>query len=73
MRERTGHGTGSESPDQDGRHGMDQDGPHDTSTVERGSFTHACCSCGWLGPARRSRGTSRADAAAHGTHEAREV
>ncbi|MCH6161144.1 hypothetical protein MMA15_12245 [Streptomyces sp. M600PL45_2] len=35
------------------------------SAVERGAFSHARCSCGWTGPARRSRETSRADAAGH--------
>ncbi|HWM38437.1 MAG TPA: hypothetical protein VNS49_15100 [Streptomyces sp.] len=54
MRERT-----REDPDQDGRR-------HRTSTVERGAFSHARCSCGWLGPARRARESSRADASAHG-------
>jgi hypothetical protein len=33
--------------------------------VEKGSFTHARCNCGWLGPARRSRKRAREDAAAH--------
>jgi hypothetical protein len=51
--------------------GVEEDGPHNTSTVERGSFTYARCSCGWAGPARRARGTSRADAAAHEAHGTR--
>ncbi|WP_055483901.1 hypothetical protein [Streptomyces sp. WMMB 322] len=38
---------------------------HRTSTVERGAFCHARCSCGWLGPARRARDTSRADGEEH--------
>ncbi|MYZ38705.1 hypothetical protein GT002_27260 [Streptomyces sp. SID4917] len=39
--------------------------PHITSTVERGSFCLARCSCGWSGPARRSRDRARTDAASH--------
>ncbi|MCM2412718.1 MULTISPECIES: hypothetical protein [unclassified Streptomyces] len=38
---------------------------HETSSVERGSFCTARCSCGWYGPARRSRDRARADAEAH--------
>ncbi|GAA4777642.1 hypothetical protein GCM10023329_28370 [Streptomyces sanyensis] len=38
---------------------------HLTTTVERGSFAHARCSCGWAGPARRSRDRARSDARAH--------
>ena len=33
--------------------------------VEKGSFSHAACDCGWRGPARRSRKRAREDAAAH--------
>lgn len=33
--------------------------------VEKGSFAHAKCDCGWRGPARRSRKKAREDAAAH--------
>ncbi|MFF2013295.1 hypothetical protein ACFVWY_30120 [Streptomyces sp. NPDC058195] len=38
---------------------------HDPVTVERGSFCTARCSCGWSGPARRSRDRARTDAAEH--------
>ncbi|MFI5766642.1 hypothetical protein ACIA8F_37635 [Streptomyces sp. NPDC051563] len=38
---------------------------HATSTSERGSFSLAACTCGWRGPARRSRDLARKDAAAH--------
>ncbi|MET9803016.1 hypothetical protein [Streptomyces sp. NPDC006368] len=38
---------------------------HEAITVERGSFCLARCSCGWMGPARRSRDRARTDAAAH--------
>ncbi|MCF6524203.1 hypothetical protein [Streptomyces sp. JJ36] len=38
---------------------------HLLSTVERGAFAHASCSCGWRGPARRARDRARADGAAH--------
>ncbi|WP_411107750.1 hypothetical protein [Streptomyces sp. cmx-4-9] len=40
-------------------------GPHTTSTTERGAFCLALCSCGWSGPARRSRDLARKDAARH--------
>ncbi|MFE9040095.1 hypothetical protein ACFY9F_30595 [Streptomyces sp. NPDC012421] len=40
-------------------------GPHHTTTQERGSFALARCSCGWSGPARRSRDRARTDAAEH--------
>ncbi|MFJ8214989.1 hypothetical protein [Streptomyces sp. NPDC096033] len=40
---------------------------HTTSTAERGSFCLAVCSCGWTGPARRSRDLARKDATRHGT------
>ncbi|MBT2526112.1 hypothetical protein J7E91_11840 [Streptomyces sp. ISL-99] len=40
---------------------------HRTGTTERGSFCFAHCSCGWRGPARRSRERARADAALHAT------
>ncbi|MFF8959303.1 hypothetical protein [Streptomyces sp. NPDC014894] len=39
--------------------------PHRTTDSERGSFAVARCSCGWSGPARRSRERARADARAH--------
>ncbi|MBP2360047.1 hypothetical protein JOF59_002447 [Streptomyces clavifer] len=39
--------------------------PHSISTVERGSFCLARCTCGWSGPARRSRDRARTDAAEH--------
>ncbi|MFE6907443.1 hypothetical protein [Streptomyces erythrochromogenes] len=38
---------------------------HTTSTADRGSFCLAVCSCGWKGPARRSRDLARKDAAGH--------
>ncbi|OPF80432.1 hypothetical protein VT50_0213325 [Streptomyces antioxidans] len=38
-----------------------------TTTVERGSFSVARCSCGWHGPARRARAVARDDAADHAT------
>ncbi|WP_405756342.1 hypothetical protein [Streptomyces sp. NBC_00073] len=38
---------------------------HDTSTAERGSFCLALCTCGWRGPARRSRDLARKDATRH--------
>ncbi|MEW2633840.1 hypothetical protein AB0903_19825 [Streptomyces sp. NPDC048389] len=38
---------------------------HVATTVERGSFAIARCSCGWSGPARRSRDKARTDAASH--------
>ncbi|MET9721607.1 hypothetical protein [Streptomyces zaomyceticus] len=38
---------------------------HTTTTTERGSFALARCSCGWAGPARRSRDRARTDAADH--------
>ncbi|MEU3315445.1 hypothetical protein ACGFY6_26720 [Streptomyces sp. NPDC048387] len=38
---------------------------HTTSTAERGSFCLAVCTCGWQGPARRSRDLARKDATAH--------
>ncbi|WP_374774675.1 hypothetical protein OG756_18610 [Streptomyces sp. NBC_01310] len=40
---------------------------HTTSTAERGSFCLAVCTCGWSGPARRSRDLARKDAARHTT------
>ncbi|MFE9364977.1 hypothetical protein ACFYNN_19730 [Streptomyces sp. NPDC006978] len=39
--------------------------PHSVTTVERGSFCIARCSCGWSGPARRARDRARTDAAEH--------
>ncbi|MFG3347299.1 hypothetical protein ACGF1Z_19775 [Streptomyces sp. NPDC048018] len=38
---------------------------HQTETTERGSFAIARCSCGWTGPARRSRERARTDATEH--------
>ncbi|WP_327329562.1 MULTISPECIES: hypothetical protein [unclassified Streptomyces] len=38
---------------------------HTTTTVERGSFCLARCSCGWSGAARRSRDRARTDAQEH--------
>ncbi|MFE4373489.1 hypothetical protein ACFRMN_35680 [Streptomyces sp. NPDC056835] len=40
---------------------------HETTTVERGSFCTARCTCGWSGHARRSRDLARTDAATHAT------
>ena len=41
------------------------DGDDPIRIVEKGSFTHARCECGWRGPGRRSRKKARNDAAAH--------
>ncbi|WP_174805559.1 hypothetical protein [Kitasatospora sp. MMS16-BH015] len=38
---------------------------HQVTTVERGSFCTARCSCGWYAPARRSRDKARRDAEEH--------
>ncbi|WP_329316166.1 hypothetical protein [Streptomyces sp. NBC_01262] len=38
---------------------------HRTTTVEKGPFTHATCTCGWRGPARRARDRARRDAVEH--------
>ncbi|MFD3807375.1 hypothetical protein ACFWTC_28080 [Streptomyces sp. NPDC058619] len=38
---------------------------HTASTTERGSFCLAVCTCGWTGPARRSRDLARKDATRH--------
>ncbi|MFJ6798320.1 hypothetical protein [Streptomyces sp. NPDC091268] len=38
---------------------------HSTSTADRGSFCLAVCTCGWKGPARRSRDLARKDATRH--------
>ncbi|WP_229890786.1 hypothetical protein [Streptomyces lavendofoliae] len=38
---------------------------HNATTTERGSFAVARCTCGWAGPARRSRDRARVDAAEH--------
>ncbi|MFB7345510.1 hypothetical protein ACFCZ6_36265 [Streptomyces hydrogenans] len=46
-------------------HEQSATGPHHTTTTERGSFALARCTCGWTGPARRSRDRARADADAH--------
>ncbi|MFD4130336.1 hypothetical protein ACFXKK_09830 [Streptomyces globisporus] len=40
-------------------------GGHSATTIERGSFCLARCSCGWSGPARRSRDRARTDATEH--------
>ncbi|MFF6774464.1 hypothetical protein ACFY8W_12955 [Streptomyces sp. NPDC012637] len=45
---------------------------HHTETTESGSFAFARCSCGWRGPARRSRDRARMDAEGH-TEEMRGV
>ncbi|MEV7614497.1 hypothetical protein [Streptomyces sp. NPDC089799] len=44
---------------------------HLTDTQERGAFALAECSCGWRGPARRSRDKARTDAAEHAAAEDR--
>ncbi|WP_175408928.1 hypothetical protein [Streptomyces sp. TRM64462] len=46
-------------------HSQDVSSPHRTTTTERGAFALARCSCGWAGPARRSRERARTDAAEH--------
>ncbi|MEV5434887.1 hypothetical protein AB0K80_02465 [Streptomyces sp. NPDC052682] len=38
---------------------------HRTTTIERGPFCLARCTCGWSGPARRARSLARTDAAEH--------
>ncbi|MFI1678712.1 hypothetical protein [Streptomyces sp. NPDC020607] len=38
---------------------------HRTTTVEKGRFTAAHCTCGWRGPARRARSKARTDATDH--------
>ncbi|MEV0120558.1 hypothetical protein AB0I16_03215 [Streptomyces sp. NPDC050703] len=38
---------------------------HSTTTIEKGRFVAAHCSCGWRGPARRARSKARSDAAEH--------
>ncbi|MEU8957183.1 hypothetical protein AB0C93_23105 [Streptomyces sp. NPDC048518] len=45
----------------------DQQDPasHRTTTVEKGRFVAAHCSCGWRGPARRARSKARTDATTH--------
>ncbi|MGW4087525.1 hypothetical protein ACWEGS_31310 [Streptomyces sp. NPDC004822] len=42
----------------------DQD-EHRTTTVEKGPFCTAHCTCGWRGPARRARSQARTDAENH--------
>ncbi|MER7959724.1 hypothetical protein [Streptomyces sp. NPDC096030] len=44
---------------------MHEQSPHQATTTDRGSFAVAHCSCGWKGPARRSRDKARTDAAVH--------
>ncbi|MGW1958337.1 hypothetical protein ACWCPI_37250 [Streptomyces sp. NPDC001920] len=39
---------------------------HRTTTVEKGRFCSAHCTCGWRGPARRARSLARSDAEGHG-------
>jgi hypothetical protein len=43
--------------------GTDHD--HHLTLTERGPFLAPRCSCGWYGPARRSRPLARDEAAAH--------
>ncbi|MEU5901519.1 MULTISPECIES: hypothetical protein [Streptomyces] len=38
---------------------------HRTTTVEKGRFTAAHCTCGWRGPARRARSKARTDGTEH--------
>ncbi|MEU6546504.1 hypothetical protein [Streptomyces sp. NPDC046859] len=38
---------------------------HRTTTVEKGPFCTAHCTCGWRGPARRARSQARTDAETH--------
>ncbi|GAB3123977.1 hypothetical protein GCM10027160_44870 [Streptomyces calidiresistens] len=40
-------------------------GGHHITLVERGPFLAPRCSCGWRGPARRSRPLARDEAADH--------
>ncbi|WP_078490847.1 hypothetical protein OIE62_19625 [Streptomyces scopuliridis] len=46
--------------------------PHEATTVERGSFCTARCTCGWSGHARRSRDLARTDAANHAANRTAE-
>ncbi|MEU3448681.1 hypothetical protein AB0H29_15870 [Streptomyces thermolilacinus] len=39
--------------------------PHHATATERGAFALARCTCGWSGPARRSRERARTDAVTH--------
>ncbi|MGV1007151.1 MAG: hypothetical protein ACOYBY_00895 [Dermatophilaceae bacterium] len=40
--------------------------PAVAAVQDRGQFAHAVCrTCGWVGPARRSRGSARRDGAHH--------
>ncbi|MCH0538512.1 hypothetical protein I3F58_02845 [Streptomyces sp. MUM 203J] len=48
-------------------HPQDAPSAHRTTTTERGAFALARCTCGWTGPARRSRERARTDATAHET------
>ncbi|MEO3753508.1 hypothetical protein [Streptomyces sp. B6B3] len=41
------------------------DGGHRVTLTERGPFLAPRCSCGWYGPARRSRPLARKEAEAH--------
>ncbi|MFJ3899951.1 hypothetical protein [Streptomyces sp. NPDC090025] len=38
---------------------------HHATTAENGPFAFASCSCGWRGPARRSRDRARRDVPEH--------
>ncbi|WP_370260252.1 hypothetical protein [Streptomyces sp. V4I8] len=44
----------------------DDSAEHRTTTVDKGRFCTAHCTCGWRGPARRARSLARADAEGHG-------
>ncbi|MFB6982705.1 hypothetical protein [Streptomyces scopuliridis] len=46
--------------------------PHEATTVERGSFCTARCTCGWSGHARRSRDLARTDAVNHAANRTTE-
>ncbi|NJP67012.1 hypothetical protein [Streptomyces spiramenti] len=43
---------------------------HRIDLIERGPFLAPRCSCGWFGPARRSRPLARDEAATHVLHGA---
>ncbi|MBC9728117.1 hypothetical protein [Streptomyces sp. TRM68367] len=50
---------------QDGTEPAPVAGEHRTTTIEKGAFSAAHCTCGWRGPARRARSQARADATSH--------
>ncbi|QNE75945.1 hypothetical protein F0344_16015 [Streptomyces finlayi] len=62
------HTAGRTTPPQPGTTSTDTRttaSPHSVTTIERGSFCLAHCTCGWRGPARRSRDRARTDAEQH--------